>query len=58
MQTQTATCMKYDAATHQFIYGFKLGSKTGSATISVNVAFPDWGGSQPPAKSQQITIVK
>ena len=38
-QTLSATCMKYDPATDQFLYNWKLGSQTGSETIKVTVSY-------------------
>jgi hypothetical protein len=38
-QTLTPTCMKYDPINHQFIYNWKLGSKTGSEMIAATVSY-------------------
>jgi hypothetical protein len=48
--------MKYDPANNQFISNWKLGSKTGAATITVTVAYPDTITTT--TKSEQITVAK
>jgi hypothetical protein len=55
-QTLAPTCMKYDPANNQFISNWKLGSKTGAATITVTVAYPDTITTT--TKSEQITVAK
>ena len=50
-----ASCMKYDAASKQFQYNWKLGTKgTGSETLVVTISYP--GTTQTTTRSESITI--
>jgi hypothetical protein len=33
-------CTKYDTASHQFIYNWKLGTRTGNETITITLSYP------------------
>ena len=39
-QTKSAQCLRYDSATDQFVYNWKLGKPLGAVTISVSVSYP------------------
>ncbi|MGZ7008022.1 MAG: PxKF domain-containing protein, partial [Ilumatobacteraceae bacterium] len=53
-QTLSGQCMKYDAATHQFIYNWKLASRAaGSETITVTVSY---SGASTSTKTEGITV--
>jgi hypothetical protein len=51
-----STCMKYDAANHQFAFSWKLGQPTGPVTISVVVGYA--GTSVTTVLSAPITITR
>jgi WD40 repeat protein len=54
-QSKAADCMKYDSASHQFIYNWKLAkSGTGAATITVSVSYG--GTTTKTTISEPITI--
>lgn len=54
-QSSSASCMKYDAASDQFIFNWKLGkSGTGTATIRVTVSYA--GTTATTIKSEPITV--
>jgi hypothetical protein len=36
----TSACTKYETTNHQFVYNWKLGSKTGNDTITITVSYP------------------
>ena len=54
-QSLGASCMKYDAASKQFQFNWKIGTKgTGSETIVVTISYP--GTTQTTTRSESITI--
>jgi hypothetical protein len=54
-QSRSASCMKYDAASDQFIFNWKLGkSGAGTATISVTISYS--GTTAKTIKSEPISI--
>jgi hypothetical protein len=53
-QTTAPTCMKYDTTSHQFIFNWMLGKKTGAETITVTVSYPSPASTT--VKSEPITI--
>jgi len=56
VQTLAASCMKYDAATDQFLFNWKLGkSPLGAETITATVSY---GGGVPNVLSEGIVITK
>jgi hypothetical protein len=40
-QTLPFTCVRYDCASHQFIYNWKLGKSPGAETISIYISYPN-----------------
>ena len=56
-QSKGPDCMKYDAATDQFVYNWKLGKTgAGSATITVRISYP--GSTTTTQRSETITITR
>jgi hypothetical protein len=56
VQPQNSTCMKYDPATHQFSYSWKLGKALGAGTIKVTISYP--ATTTTTTKTESITITK
>jgi hypothetical protein len=54
VQTLPATCVRYDAASHQFTYNWKLGTTPGAETISILVSYPNTGV----ITSESVTLLK
>lgn len=50
------TCVRYEAATHQFSYIWKVGKTTGPETITVTVGYPSTSFTT--TRSKSITIAK
>ena len=56
-QPRTATCLKYDPATDQFLYTWALAkTPTGTAALTVTVTYP--GTTTVSTKPEQITITR
>jgi len=51
-------CMKYDIATHQFQYNWKVANNTKPATVSITVTGTNPDGSTNATKTESITITK
>jgi hypothetical protein len=56
-QTVAGQCLKYDAATDQFVFTWKLKkNQLGSATISISISYP--GSTTTTVLSESIVIIK